>query len=263
MQTGSVSPISGTYPKLGVWWIRIGAVVAVVMLLAMSVPLIWTALSAGVGLLALAGIAALGMTVMAMLPLGIQRLENRVLALRKAEARKNPIEQLQNEVMRRAERLVIFRKALVTVGGQIESIRQLIEESQAKSNGQVIDRQQKALQRLEQFHNINIARLNQAQAALHEFKNTVEQKQREWEIALAIDDASQAMDPNAGGNLIQDLLSDTALRAVQDRFNNVFAELDVQMRSMDAPTRDLLDKSSMGRIDALSLPVSVDQQYRS
>jgi hypothetical protein len=139
----------------------------------------------------------------------------------------------------------------------------LIEESQAKSNGQVIDRQQKALQRLEQFHGLNIARLNQAQAALHEFKNTVEQKQGEWEIALAIEVAGHAMDPNAGGNLIQDLLSDTALRAVQDRFNNVFAELDVQMRSMDAPTRDLVDKSSMGRIDALTLPVGIDQQYRS
>jgi hypothetical protein len=184
----------------------------------------------------------------------MQKLENRLLRLRKAEARANPIEQLQNEVMRRAERLVIFRGALVKVGGQIESIQQMIEDGQAKFSGPVLARQVRALERLQQFHSLNIARLNQAQTALHDFKNTVQQKQSEWEIALAINDATRALDPNASESLMQDLLADTALRAVQDRFNNVFAELDVQLNSMDAPTRDYLDRSSMGPLDVLTLP---------
>jgi len=241
-------------------WIRTLTAVASVAALAIFAPVVWLAASGGVGLLVLGGILAIGFAAVQTLPLMGQKLENTLLSARKAEARRNPIEQLQNEVLRRAERLRSFRKALVTVGGQIESIRQMIESSQTKFTGPVLARQERALEKLQQFHNINIARLNQAQAALQEFKNTVEQKQSEWQIALAIDDANRALDPNAADNLIQDLLADTALRTVQDRFNNVFAELDVQMSSMNSPTRSLLEDQSLDHMGALHLPQSIQSR---
>jgi hypothetical protein len=50
------------------------------------------------------------------------------------------------------------------------------------------------------------------------------------------------------------LLTDEALRSVQLRFNTVFAELDVEMRSMDSPARTLVDGDRLGRIEALDLP---------
>ena len=241
-------------------WLRALTAVAGVAALALFAPVVWLAASGGVGLLVLGGILGLGFAAVQALPLLGQKLENSLLSARKAEARRNPIEQLQNEVLRRAERLRSFRKALVTVGGQIESIRQMIENSQSKFSGPVLARQERALEKLEQFHHINIARLNQAQAALQEFKNTVEQKQSEWQIALAIDDANRALDPNTADNLIQDLLADTALRTVQDRFNSVFAELDVQMSSMDGPTRSLLDDQSLDHMGALNLPQSIQSR---
>lgn len=263
MQTESISQKLELTANERVWWLRAGGVVATVVLVALSAPLIWSAVSAGVGLLALAVIGAVGVAANMALPLGMQRLENRLLRLRKAEAQRNPIEQLQNEVMRRAERLVTFRNALVKVGGQIESIQQMIEEGQEKFSGPVLARQARALERLKDFHSLNIARLNQAQSALQDFKNTVQQKQAEWQIALAIDDATRALDPNAAETLIQDLLADTALRTVQDRFNNVFAELDVQLNSMDAPTRDFLDRGSRTRMEALTLPTQVVSRSRT
>lgn len=257
MQNESISRRLELTANERVWWLRVGGVVATIVLVALSAPLIWTAVSAGVGLLALAAIGAVGVVANTALPLGMQKLENRLLSLRKAEAQRNPIEQLQNEVMRRAERLTLFRHALVKVGGRIESIQQMIEENQAKFTGPVLARQVRALDRLQQFHSLNLSRLNQAHTALQDFKTTVQQKQAEWEIALAIDDATRALDPNAAETLIQDLLADTALRTVQDRFNNVFAELDVQLNSMDAPTRDFLDRGSMSHLDALTLPSQV------
>jgi len=241
-------------------WIRTLTAVVSVAALAIFAPVVWLAASGGAGLLVLGGILAIGFAAVQTLPLMGQKLENTLLSARKAEARRSPIEQLQNEVLRRAERLRSFRKALVTVGGQIESIRQMIESSQTKFTGPVLARQERALEKLQQFHNINIARLNQAQAALQEFKNTVEQKQSEWQIALAIDDANRALDPNAADNLIQDLLADTALRTVQDRFNNVFAELDVQMSSMGSPTRNLLEDHSLDHMGALHLPQSIQSR---
>ena len=257
MQSESISQKLQLTANERIGWLRIGGVVATVVLVTLSAPLIWTAVSAGVGLLALAAIGAVAVAAAMALPLGMQKLENRLLQLRKAEARRNPIEQLQNEVLRRADRLVVFRKALVTVGGQIESIQQMIEASQSKFSGPALARQERALIRLQQFHSLNIGRLNQAQAALQDFKQTVQQKQSEWQIALAIDDATHALDPNAAESLIQDLLADTALRTVQDRYNNLFAQLDVQLNSMDAPTRDFLTHSSMSHLDALSLPSQV------
>ena len=247
MQSQSLSPDK-------VWLVRIGAVFASVALLAFCTPLIWAAVSAGLGLAALAGMAVVGVAAIQAMPLALQKLENRMLGLRKAEAQRRPIEQLQNEMVRRGERLKVFRTALVTVGAQIESIENMMAERRHKDPGHVLERQQKAVNRLKQFQAVNMKRLIEAQDALEEFRLNVQRKESEWEIAKAIDTAGRAMDPNATETMINDLLTDTALRSVQDRFNAVFAELDVQMCSADGPTRALLDQSSLQGMDALDLP---------
>lgn len=234
--------------------IRVLAVVAGVAALALLAPLVWLAATSGIGLLLLGGVLAAGFAGLQALPLLGQKLENRLLAARKAEARRNPIEQLQNDMLRRAERLRAFRKALVIVGGRIESIRQMMAESRHQDPEHVLDQQQRALARLQQFHTLNLARLGRATAALDEFTRTVARKEKEWVIALAIADANELMDPRAGDQLIQSLLTDTALRTVQDRFNSVFAELDVQMSSEGSPTRDLLGTDGLDTMDGLALP---------
>ncbi len=239
------------------WAVRAAAVTSTMALLALSAPVIWTAASAGVGLFVIAGLALAGTAVFQALPLGMQFLENRLLKLRKAQARANPIEQLQNDVLRRADRLAAFRKALATVGGQIETITQMVDDRRRKDPGQVLEHQERALLRLKQFHAVNLHRLDQAHAALDEFRCTVERKNSEWHIAMAIDEAAQVLDPNAAEHLLQELLTDTALRSVQDRFNTVFAELDMQMRSVDAPTSKLLAVNSLEHIDALTLPEKI------
>ena len=238
-------------------WVRALAVAAGLGLVAALAPIIWLAASGALGLLALGAIAACAFAVVQALPLLGQKLENRLLKLRKAEAQANPIEQLQMEVLRRAERLTAFRKALATVGGQIESITQMLQERRHKDPSHELEKQARALQRLQQFHSLNLQRLAQAQAALQEFRQTVERKNSEWTIAQAIDQTTQLLDPNAADQLMEDLLTDTALRSVQDRFNTVFAELDIQMCSVDAPTSKLLTANPLDRMDVLLMPEQV------
>jgi hypothetical protein len=244
-------------------WVRGAAVAAGVGLLALLSPLLWAAASGGMGLLAVGAVLLAGFACMQALPLLGQKLENRLLALRKAEARANPIEQLQMEVLRRAERLTTFRKALVTVGGQIETIKQMLAERRHKDPNHVLEPQQRALARLQQFHSLNLNRLTQAHAALEDFRAVVERKNSEWTIALAIDKTAQLMDPNAADHLMQDLLTDSALRSVQDRFNTVFAELDIQMSSVGAPTSTLLDEGSFEHMEVLSQPERITQRKTS
>jgi hypothetical protein len=216
--------------------------------------------SAGLGLVALATMAAGGVILFQALPWGMQRLENRLLKLRKAEARANPIEQLQNDCLRREERLQSFRRALVTIGGQIESMTQMVAERRHLDPGHVLDRQQRALQRMSHFYDCNLRRLDEAHAALEAFRHQVKQKMFEWEFAQAGRVVMEALNPSELKDLMQDLLTDEALRTVQNRFNAVFAELDVEMRAMDAPTRELLAESGPERLDALTLPEFAGQR---
>lgn len=239
-------------------WVRIAAITAGAVGLAILAPVVWLAATAGVGLLVLGSVLAVGFVAVQMLPLMGQKLENRLLEARKAEARRSPIEQLQNEVMRRADRLKAFRGALVKVGGQIETIEQMLEERRQRDPDHVPVAQERALARLQQFHRINLGKLNEAHNALKEFQETVKRKESDWQIACAIGVASEMIDPNASDALLQDLLTDTALRSVQDRFNCVFAELDVQMSSTDGPTRSLLDERNLDRMDALHLPETLN-----
>jgi len=237
----------------GTTLLRLVGVIALLAIMALSAPIVWAILSAGAGLLALAALAAGGLLLFQLLPLGFQKMENELLRQRKEEARRNPIEQLQNEMLRRAGKLRAFHAALVTVGGQIASIETMLEDRKHKDPSHVLHRQQRALVRLQQFHAVNLRRLGEAQNALDEFGFTIERKESEWRIALAIHEASDMLDPNASDNLMQELLTDSALRSVQDRFNQVFAELDVQMTSMDGPTRDMLDSNALERLGTLDL----------
>ena len=234
--------------------VGLAAVVAGAVALALFAPIVWLAATGGLGLLVLGAVLATGFAVLQALPLLGQKLENKLLAARKAEARRNPIEQLQNDILRRAERLRSFGKALAIVGGKIESIAHMVAEHRQRDPRHVLDQQQRALQRLQQFYTINLARLGQAKAALEDFSLTVKRKESEWVIAIAIGEASDLLDPDATDNLIQGLLTDAALRTVQDRFNSVFAELDVQMSSMDGPTRTMLDARCLDPMEALHLP---------
>lgn len=250
-------------PQRQLPWLRGLGALGAVLALAVFAPVVWLAAAGGAGLVALGLLLALAFAAIQALPLAGQKLENRLLAARKAEARRNPIEQLQGELLRRADRLKVFRRALVTVGGQIESIGQMIAERRDRDPANVREQQQRALRRLQQFQETNLRRLSNAEQALSEFRSTIERKESEWRIALAIEEATAALDPAAAEGLLQDLLADTALRSVQERFNAVFAELDVQMCSVDAPTRQLLDDTGWQRMEALDLGSPAGESLRS
>lgn len=234
--------------------LRAIAIAGSATLLALAAPLVWAAVSAGLGLVALVGLGGLGFTLFQTLPLALQKLENRLLAARKAEAQANPVEQLQNDCLRREERLLAFRRALVRIGAQIESMTEMVQARAQRDPGHVLERQMQAIHRMRQFYDCNVQRLNDAQAALEAFQHQVKQKMFEWEFAQAGQIVMHALQPGAMDDLVQDLLTDAALRSVQDRFNTVFAELDVEMRSMQGPSHAFLETAGLEQFDALTLP---------
>ena len=89
-------------------------------ILALAGPFLWALASAGVALWVILvvglGLAALVRSIQL---LG-QKLENRLLAARKAEARENPIEQHQNAAKREAARIQAYENATKTIRAQID-----------------------------------------------------------------------------------------------------------------------------------------------
>jgi len=258
-----LSSSRGPSATTALWQIRTMAVVAAVALLALSGPLLWAAVSAGAGLSALFAMAFVGIASLQAVPLALQKLENHLLLQRKAEARANPIEQLQSDCLRREQRLKEFRHALATIGGQIESMRQMVQERKHLAPHHVLDRQERAIERMDSFYGANIGRLEEAHHALDAFRTQIKQKVFEWEFAQAGQKVMAALNPSEMQDLVQDILSDEALRAVQNRFNMVFAELDVDLRSINAPTRNFLTGSELDPMDALSVhPIPVQRSIK-
>jgi len=240
MLTTTTSAAAPAASRDKVWLLRIAAIAATVGLLALTAPFIWLAVSAGVGLLALGAIALAGFVALSALPLALQKWENRMLSARKREAHTNPIEQLQNDCLRRAQKLTEFRAALASIGGQIETMRQMLQERRHKAPQYELNRQEAAVNRMEHFYRANIGRLEEAHHALEAFRDQVKHKAFEWEFAQAGKVVMTTLNPSEVNDLMQNLLSDEALRSVQDRFNTVFAELDVDLHSIHAPTREFM-----------------------
>ncbi len=242
---------------------RILMVCVVVLMLALCSAVIAKAVVAGIGLVALALIAGAGALTFSSLPLLMQKVENKLLALRKAEARDNPIEQLQNDCLRRSERLHTFRQALIAIGGQIESMREMLEEQRRIDPKQILDRQQRAVQRMDFFYEVHIGRLREANTALEAFRHMVKQKEFEWRFATLAGDIMRALNPREVEELTQNILTDEALMEVQQRFNAVYAELDIGMRAPDSPALDHLGQAALDPLGELRIELPVSTGARS
>ena len=157
-------------------WLRVAAVVCLAGMLILAAPLIWTAVKAGLGLLALAAMLATGYAAVQALPLLGQALENRLLAARKGEARRNPIEQMQNHLLHRARQINSFRQALATIYGQIEGMQDMLADRRRTAPQHNLSKQEAAVQKMTAFYVSNVKKLGAAEAALGEYQKHVEMK---------------------------------------------------------------------------------------
>lgn len=80
-------------------------------------------------------IVAVGLAIAALvkaIPLLGQKLENRILAARKADARENPIEQHQNAARREAARIQQYEAATKTIRAQIDGLQDMVADQRKK-----------------------------------------------------------------------------------------------------------------------------------
>lgn len=212
--------------------VRAVAVVAGVGLLALAMPVILAAAKAGLGLLAIGGMGLALVGVVRALPLLGQKWENKILAMRKAEAAANPIEQMQNSLLQRSEVLKQFMDALKNIKAQIDGMADMLSQRKKVKPDADYSAQEGALKKMYTYYENGVVKAKRAKGELDNYQDLIQEKIFQWEFAQAGKQALAAMSPLDQKNILNEILSDTAVKSVQDSFNSVFAEIDLEVQTL-------------------------------
>ncbi|MEJ6003712.1 hypothetical protein [Paucibacter soli] len=242
--------VSGPGRVIGV---RLAAGVAALGILALLAPLIWGAVSAGAGLVVLGALAAIGIGAFQALPYLGQKWENKLLALRKLEARQNPIEQLQNYLMERRSQVNNFKEAVKLIGAQIKSLADMIDDRVKKKPGYDATRQMQSVQAMREAHEKLVTKYKNAEAALGELQERIEDKKFEWSFSQAGQAAMRSLNSTSGQDLLNEMLADEAFSSVRDNFNSVFADLELEAVRLSSE-KQLTFGSETLDLSAISIP---------
>ena len=245
-----------TLEKKRIIGIRAAAVVGGIALLALLAPVIWSAVSAGIGLVTLLVIAAIGIGLFQTLPLLGQKLENKLLAARKAEARANPIEQLQNFLLQKRGRVTAFKSAVMQIGGQIKSMSDMIEERKRQKPGYDASKQESAVRAMKDAHQILVVKYQNAEAALAQLSEAVEDKKFEWKFGQAGQAALQTLNATSGQELLNQMLADEAFDSVRDNFNQVFSELEMEAAKLTTGKELSFEEGLAIDLSAIQIPAA-------
>jgi hypothetical protein len=208
--------------------LRAAAVIAAICALALLAPLIWAAASAGAGLVTLAMISLAGVAFAQALPLVLQKLENRLLAARKAEARENPIEQLQIFLAEKTRRVQAFKQAVIRIGAQVAGLEDMMQRRKLARPAYDSSRQEASLKAMRDAHAILVRTYENAERALSELREVIEDKKFEWSFGQAGRAAIASLNATGGQELLDEMLADEAFASARENFNHVFAELELE-----------------------------------
>ena len=214
--------------------LRGGIAFGAIAILAIVAPVIWMAASAGIGLIALGAIGLVGFGLIQMLPYFGQKIENSVLKLRKAEARGNPIEQLQNFLRQKAQQVADFKAAVSTINGQIKNLQSMVDQRKRERPNYDASAQEKSIQAMTDAYNALKQKYVNAENALVQLREVIQDKEFEWKFSQAGQQAMQNLNATSGKELMEAMLADEAFSSVTENFNKVFADLEMEAQHLTA-----------------------------
>lgn len=212
--------------------------------LALAAPVIISAAKAGVGLLAIGAIGVTGVTALQFLPLLTQKVENFVLKLRKAEARSNPIEQLQNFYLQKANQVSEFKQSVVAIKSQINNLRTMVAQRKRDRPSYDATSQEQSIKAMDDAYAVLLKKYERSVTALEELKVAIQDKEFEWKFSQAGQQAMGSLSALSGKEFVDAMLADEAFKSVTENFNSVFAELEMEANNMK-----LLESTSSQHID--------------
>src|SRR3989338_995084 len=219
----------------------VGAVVG----LAVIMPLAIMAVQAGLALAAVAVLGAGGFVAWKKIPRWLLTIEhrerekvqqemNRHLAALKTEAKKNPIEQAENDYLRRSKQYEAFKRAMEMIGGKVEAFGGKLARTKKEKPNYDLSQETAAYEKMKRFYTDRILRMKEAYVKLGKFKEKIEEARTKWEFQLYANDAIRAMNATDQEAKINEILTEAAFDSVQQEFDAVFAKLDVDAAELSS-----------------------------
>jgi hypothetical protein len=206
--------------------------------MAIVLPVAVLAVQAGLALAAAGALGIGGLLVWKRVPLWIQRNENSIreasqqemnrhLAALKAEARKNPIEQAENNYLLRSNQYQAFKQAMIKINAAVSGLGNKLERNKKEKPGMDFSQETEAYNKMSQFVENRMIRLSDAQRKLQAFHTKIEEAKIKWEFQLEANAAIRAMNAVDQDTKINEILTAVAFDSVQREFDTVFASLEV------------------------------------
>ena len=225
--------------------VRVAVVAAAVVGLALLAPVLWMAVSAGLGLIALGAVGLAGLGFFQALPLLGQRMENKILGLRKAEARRRPIEQIQNSILERDRRLESYGEAVTRIGAKIKSRAQAVQERAREKSSYDPARHLAALATASGAHAKMVSDYQACSTALANMREKLDDAQFDWEFSEDFIGTKQDIKAASGQDLLDGILVDESFKAVRDQYNSVFASLELNIQTINSTQQLTYDNGDM------------------
>jgi hypothetical protein len=114
---------------------------------------------------------------------------------------------------------------------------------------------------MKEAHVLLVVKYKNAELALVQLSEVVEDKKFEWKFGQAGQAAIQNLNATSGQELLDQMLADEAFDSVRDNFNQVFSELEMEAEKLST-AKELSFDDGMS-IDLTSIRMGITEKVRS
>jgi hypothetical protein len=164
----------------------------------------------------------------------IQQEMNRALSALKAEARKNPIEQLQNYLLEKQRRLEAFKTAVSQIGGQVKTLADMLRERKLAKPGKDYSKKDESLVAMQAAYNGLRTKAEQGDHAIIDLREVIDDQKFDWKFAQVGQSAVQNLKAMNGQDLLNEVLAGESFDAVRENFNKVFSDIEVEIGNINS-----------------------------
>lgn len=232
--------------------IGVGLVAATVIVVA---PLIYTLIE---GLAGLALAAVIGAAIIQFAPVVSMKFANWKLKGMKAEAKKNPIETMQNNLNADRERFELAEKGFRVFRGKVRTLKSRVEASRSKVSAAGLKPMEDALAGMQALLEQREAKLRAASHAIELKQKNIEEKRILWDLSLAAEDA--VMHSGGHADALAAITNTEADNAVDERVNLALGDLDDELFELGAQAQ--LENNPSDVIDMDSALIEEGQPVR-
>jgi chromosome segregation ATPase len=198
------------------------------LLAAAASPIVFMAVKSLVGVLfALILTWAIVMGVTQVLPALSFILSNWMLKLVKLEARTNPVETLQNQLIHKQKLLDARKQTIINLDGYVRNFRSKVKAHKEKYPDDATDLESQ-LHSFEGILSTQRRNYDVAKQQTDAFSDQIERARSKWEATMAAHQVTKLTGKFAN-SVMDKIKQDTALESVELEMNKAFAELDASL----------------------------------